>query len=255
MGLKDTLCEMFHGKNNNRLRRVTDNIIIILVLINAVAIVLESAQLKEPIHHFIYIINYVITVVFSVEFLLRVLTFPGKLRRFFGRALTIVDIISIFPALIAFVMGYSHIHLTILRILRLTRLFRHWQTMSIFVAVFRRTYRVLLTTLALILMLCIIFSTLMFYVEHNAQPIAFANIPAAMWWCIETMTTVGYGDVVPITVLGKMIGAFVSILGIILFAVPAAILSAGFIAEFKRFSHIRSMNRSQDVQHIPTEAD
>ncbi len=74
----------------------------------------------------------------------------------------------------------------------------------------------------------------MYFVEHDAQPEKFSSIPETMWWSIATLTTVGYGDVFPITTLGKILTAFISILGIGLFALPAGILASGFSDEFKK---------------------
>lgn len=74
----------------------------------------------------------------------------------------------------------------------------------------------------------------MYLVEHPAQPEAFASIPDAMWWSVITLTTVGYGDIYPITALGKLLGGIIAILGLGMFALPTAILSSGFIEEFHK---------------------
>ena len=74
----------------------------------------------------------------------------------------------------------------------------------------------------------------MYYIEREYQPEAFSSIPAAMWWAVATLTTVGYGDVYPITVLGKIIGSFIAVLGVGLFALPAGIIASGFITEIKK---------------------
>ena len=75
----------------------------------------------------------------------------------------------------------------------------------------------------------------MYFVEHDAQPDKFSSIPAAMWWSVTTLTTVGYGDVFPITPIGRFLTACISILGIGLFALPAGILASGFSNEFQKF--------------------
>ncbi len=81
--------------------------------------------------------------------------------------------------------------------------------------------------------LLILASSLMYYVENTAQPDVFTSIPAAMWWGIATLTTVGYGDIYPVTILGKVLGALIAVLGIGLFALPAGILAGGFGEELK----------------------
>ena len=76
----------------------------------------------------------------------------------------------------------------------------------------------------------------MYYIEREYQPEAFSSIPAAMWWAVATLTTVGYGDVYPITFLGKIIGSFIAVLGVGLFALPAGIIASGFITEIQKKS-------------------
>ena len=92
-------------------------------------------------------------------------------------------------------------------------------------------------------MLLIVASSLLYFIEHDAQPDTFGSIPNAMWWGVVTLTTVGYGDVYPITALGKIVGAFISILGIGLFALPAGIISSGFASELQ--------TKPQEIQVCP----
>ena len=87
--------------------------------------------------------------------------------------------------------------------------------------------------------LIIVASCIMYFIEHEAQPDLFSSIPASMWWSVSTLTTVGYGDMYPITPLGKTIASCISVLGIGLFALPAGILASGFSDEFKRRRHKR----------------
>jgi len=92
----------------------------------------------------------------------------------------------------------------------------------------------LLIAIFSVLVLLVFSSSLMYFVEHEAQHDKFASIPAAMWWGISTLTTIGYGDMYPITPLGKVLGGVIALLGIGLFALPAGILASGFAAEIQR---------------------
>src|SRR3712207_3791337 len=94
----------------------------------------------------------------------------------------------------------------------------------------------LLIALGFFLILLVVTSSLMYFAEHGAQPKAFSSIPAAMWWAVVTMTTVGYGDVYPVTVLGRLLAGITALLGIAAFALPTSILGAGFLAELDRSS-------------------
>ena len=86
----------------------------------------------------------------------------------------------------------------------------------------------------LMIIMLVLSASLMYLIEHDAQPKAFADIPSAMWWSLVTLTTVGYGDVTPVTILGKVLGGFVTILGLGMYALPAAILASGFIQELSK---------------------
>ena len=120
------------------------------------------------------------------------------------------------------------------RLLRLLKMLRYSESLRIFTDVYRMKKSELAMVFMVILFLLVIASALIFHVEQEAQPEAFSSIPAAMWWGGATLTTVGYGDIYPITPLGKFLGAIIALLGIGLFALPAAILGSGFVGALRR---------------------
>jgi len=111
---------------------------------------------------------------------------------------------------------------------------RYSESIKLFGKVLRAKKEELFIVVFAVFILLIISSSLLYYVEYEAQPEIFSNIPAAMWWGVATLTTVGYGDIYPITPAGKFLGAIISLLGIGLFALPAGVLSAGFIEEIRK---------------------
>jgi voltage-gated potassium channel len=108
------------------------------------------------------------------------------------------------------------------------------QATKLITNVFKAKKEELAITLLLIIFLMVVVSSIMFYIEHDAQPEKFSSIPATMWWSVATLTTVGYGDMFPITVMGKTLASVISILGIGLVALPAGILASGFSEELKK---------------------
>ncbi|MEO1227202.1 MAG: cyclic nucleotide-gated ion channel, partial [Pseudomonadota bacterium] len=120
---------------------------------------------------------------------------------------------------------------------------RYSPAMASLASVVRAEGRTLISAMLLMLITVMVASTLMYEVERDAQPEAFSSIPAALWWGIITLTTVGYGDIVPVTDLGRALGALFMFLGVGLFALPAAILAAGFAREIRRHDFVVSMNR------------
>lgn len=107
------------------------------------------------------------------------------------------------------------------------------------IRVFHRSAPDLLVSVTAIVMLLVIASTMVYAAEHTTQPDVFSSIPASMWWGVETIATVGYGEIVPRTTPGKLIASFVSLLGIGLVALPTAILGSAFVVELEESREAR----------------
>ena len=212
----------------------------ILILLNAVAIVLESVKsIHEPYEVYFTYFEYLSITFFSVEYVLRIWScvefkkfqnpITGRIR-FIFTPLAIIDILAIVPFYLAmFTIDLRYIR--ILRVFRLFRLFkltRYVKALNAIGKVFKEKREQLIISMIMILFLLLVASCVMYYVEHEAQPDVFTSIPETMWWGIATLTTVGYGDMYPITGLGQFLGGVIAILGIGLFALPTGILAAGF---------------------------
>jgi voltage-gated potassium channel len=183
--------------------------------------------------------------VFAIEYLCRIWTAPetdpaaqadpwrarwSYLRSFLG----VVDLLVILPPCLGLVFPLGQ-DLTRLAVLfALLKSARYAKSLPLFAAVFRNEGRALLSGLMVMMVLMVLVSGVMFALERGAQPDVFRSIPHAMWWAMVTMATVGYGDITPITPLGKLFGGFTMLLGIAMFAVPAGILANGFAAEIRR---------------------
>ena len=135
---------------------------------------------------------------------------------------------------LSFIVGIDLRVLRILRLLRILKLTRYSGAWATFSAVLYGQRRTLYMSGFLMFIMLVLSASLMYVIEHDAQPEAFADIPSAMWWSLVTLTTVGYGDVTPVTVLGKILGGFVTILGLGMYALPAAILASGFMQELSK---------------------
>ena len=223
--------------------RAFDVAIRVLIALNVVAVVVETIPAVEAaVGPWLHAFDLGSVLVFSVEYLLRVWSaredprYPrpilGRLR-FAVTPLALVDLLAVIP----FWLPFLGIDLRILRGARLFRLFRilkivrYSRALQTFGRVFRRKAEELVLTFALVGFLLLIASLLLYYVEHEAQPETFASVPAAMWWGIVTLTTVGYGDVYPITVAGRLLGGLFALSAVLFIALPTAILGAGFVEE------------------------
>jgi voltage-gated potassium channel len=228
-----------------------DVFMVSLIALNVLAIVLESVQ---PVHDryatLFRAFEYFSVAAFTVEYILRVWTAneePGYEKSWIGNIrymltpLALIDLFAILP----FYLGALGLDLRLLRILRLFRLFRMFKSvryvraLSLIGRVYNEKRAELLIAVTFTLFLLLIASALMYYVENDVQPEKFSSIPETMWWGIATLTTVGYGDVYPVTGLGRLLGGLIAVFGIGMFALPAGILASGFTDQMNRRQHRR----------------
>jgi voltage-gated potassium channel len=220
--------------------------LIILIVLNIVAVILNSFEsLRMRYADWFSLFELVSIVPFTIEYLLRIWTadlkYPGKSRissifSFVFSALGIIDLCSILPFYLPLTTAVDLRVLRILRLaktLRILKIGRYSPSIALIVRVLKRCRSDLLVTLFVTMMLVLLASALMYSVENQAQPEQFPDIVATTWWTIVTLTTVGYGDVYPITALGKVIGGFIALLGIGLVALPTGIISSGFMEEIR----------------------
>jgi voltage-gated potassium channel len=214
--------------------------LVIIIILNILIITVDSVgsidqKFGTYFHHF----ETFSLIFFTVEYIARIYsivekrkyTHPIKGRiKYALTPIAIIDLLSFLPLYLAFLP----LDLRVLRIFRLMSLFRMFKitrylhALDIFKRVIMERKEQLVLSFLFILFVLVIISFAMFYAEHDAQPDKFSSIPAAMWWGITTLTTVGYGDIVPITELGKFLAGVFAISGVALLALPAGVLSAGF---------------------------
>ena len=234
--------------------RIFEVFIVTLIFLNVTAVIIETVEpifKKNPT--FFDDFDKLSVLIFTVEYILRLWSctsnskFQKPVRgriRFALTPLAIIDLTSILPFYLPMIIPLD---LRFIRALRLFRIFRilkigrYFESLRIIGRVFRKKKEELAITVFMVLILLIIVSCIMYYVENQAQPKAFSSIPMAMWWGVATLTTVVYGDVYPITTLGKFLGAIVALLGIGIFALPTGILGSGFVEELQNRKNNRKV--------------
>lgn len=235
------------GSHGSKKNIYFDYTIMVLILLNVLAMILESIpEIDQSIHKFLFIFEIFSVIIFSIEYILRIivadLTHKGNTRihsifKFMTSAYGIIDLLAIIPFFIPFLIK---VDLRFLRIIRLTRFLRilkidrYTRSLNIIFSIIKEKKSELAVTGFLALLILFIASFLMYEVEGKAQPEVFPNILASMWWAVATLTTVGYGDIYPITGIGKIISGVIAILGIGLIALPTGILGAGFIDKIQK---------------------
>ena len=163
--------------------------------------------------------------------------------------LALVDLVAILPWLLP-ITGADLRSVRAIRLLRMLRVFkfsRYSRGVHVMLEVIRARKEELVAALGMLVTLLIVASTVVYFAERHTQPEVFSSIPASMWWGISTLTTVGYGDIYPVTVMGQIFGAVVSVGGLLLVALPTGILGAGFVEEFEKYARQQELDLSQDA--------
>lgn len=224
--------------------RAVNLALIALIALNVLAVLLESVAEIHAAHRTAFNAFEAFSVaIFTVEYLLRLWIAPegrpalpaGAARLRWARTpMAVIDLIAILPSLLAMFVPFDLRLLRVLRVLRVFKLTRYSSAMTILVEVFREEASSFFAVIFILFILLILVSTGAYIVEHKAQPDDFGSIPAAMWWAIVTLTTVGYGDVTPITPLGRVFGGLATLIGIGVAALPAGILASGLNTHLHR---------------------
>jgi len=232
--------------DGDRVSRAFDVSILSLIFLNVLAVVFGSVESIHARWGAVLDGFEVFSVaVFTAEYVARLWSctvdsrFEGGIRgrlHFALKPLSLIDLAAVAPFYLPFV-GVDLRSLRALRLLRLARVAkvgRYYSSLALIKRVFRAKKEELVLTTVLMGLLLIISSSLLYYVENPAQPEVFSSIPATMWWAIATLTTVGYGDMYPVTVLGKVLAGSIAVLGIGMFALPTGIIGAGFVEEIQK---------------------
>lgn len=240
--IKNKIYNLIRDDDENDLySSIFDGVIISLIVINIVLVVVDTFNLPKWYTTISNIIETISVVVFTIEYLLRLFTADLKYSnkdlvkarlKYILSFMAIIDLLAILPFYIPFIFPIDLRVLRALRIFRLFRLFkfgRYTAALQVIGTVLKKKYSQLVSSMIVIFVLMIIASVLMYNVEHEAQPEVFQNALSGLWWAVATFTTVGYGDIFPITAAGKVLATIMALLGIGLVAVPTGIISAGFI--------------------------
>jgi voltage-gated potassium channel len=234
------------GDERGRVLDAFDVFILALILLNLIAVILGTVKsIETRFQSALRWFEVFSVAVFTVEYLARVWACVsqgeysrpviGRLR-FMLQPMAIIDLLAVLPFYLTFLTA----DLRFIRALRLFRLFRvaklgrYSSSVRLFGRVFRNKKEELLVTMMVMLLMIIMSASLMYFAENEAQPDKFSDIPSTVWWAVMTLTTVGYGDIFPITPLGKLLTMVIAILGIGMFALPVGIFGAGFVEEIQK---------------------
>ncbi len=221
--------------------------LLVLVAVNIIVVVVESEHSIYKAHAALFDWFEMVSVgVFTLEYLVRAWIcvesdqvhfqhpLGGRLR-YLRSPMAMVDLMAILPFYLSFIVGGADWRvLRSLRLLRLLKLTRYSHSLGLLLAILRQEAETLVSALFILCMLILVSATGIYLVEGHAHPDEFGSIPRALWWSVVTVATVGYGDVVPVTIVGRVFSGVIIVSGITVAALPAAILASGMINELKR---------------------
>ncbi len=235
-----------HGTELSLLARIINLGLMLLILLNVISIIISSEstihqdyltffELFEVFSLIIFTLEYFIRVWVSIEHNDKRCAHPFKSRlRYMLKPMALIDLFAILPSYFMVIFGTDLLVLRALRLVRVFKLTRYSRSMELLVTVAKQEAETMISAIFILWIMIIIAATGIFLVEGDIQPKEFGSIPRALWWATVTLTTVGYGDVVPITIMGKVFGVVIVILGIGMAALPAGILASGFTTEINR---------------------
>jgi voltage-gated potassium channel len=217
-----------------------DKFIYLLIIANVLAMILEShVSLRELYGDFFYLFEAVSIYIFSLEYLyrIRLAYLDKKIKGVFKYVLStygLIDLISILPFFLSQFVTIDGRFLRILRLFRLTRIFklgRDSNSLKLFIKALNGVRNELKFTLFLSTLTILFSASAIYYLEHETQPEKFSSITESIWWATVSLATVGYGDVYPVTAGGKIFASIISLIGIGIVAIPTGIISASFVQE------------------------
>lgn len=236
--IKQNIFSVLEGENKSSVGLTFQALLSILIFANVIICIVYSEQTFKPnMQRYFLIFDYISCVIFTIEYILRITTCPSNKLKYALKPLNILDIIVLVPFYLPMIIPVDLRILRIFRILRLARILkttRYTNAHQIIIDTIKSKKEQLTMVFITALAVFIVFSIMIFYAENNAQPDVFKNIPSAMWYAIATITTIGYGDIYPITNLGKLCTSVFSLLSISIFAIPTGILSAGFAEQAQK---------------------
>ena len=251
------------GSTEDLPSRAYDFTITAIILINLTVAVLSTFKSVNTRYGALLDLLETVTVAFfAVDYVLRLISakylFPrsSALRSLLFYVFSfsgIIDLLSFLPHYLPFFFPAGAVAFRMFRVVRIFRLFRitaYYDSLNAIGEVLSSKRQQLLSSVFIILVLMLASSLCMYSVEHNAQPDVFENAFSGIWWSVSTLLTVGYGDIYPITTLGKVLGTVITFLGVGMVAIPTGIISAGFVEHYSKVQSIASMAQEQDVHFI-----
>ena len=255
--IKQQIFEVIQPADEGKIAsKIFDCFIMFLIAFGVFSSLAITFELSPQMVTFLERVEKVCVVVFMIEYALRIWTadllYPcdsyGKaIIKYMCSGMAIIDLLAILPCLLPFIFSFNLLGLRMLRLVRLLRLFklsRYSEALASIADVLQKKSKDIVISFFVVVLLLVIASLLIYHAEHEAQPEQFRNAFSGLWWAVATLTTVGYGDIYPITIIGRFIGVVIALLGVGMVAVPAGIISSGFMEQLHAKKRDKSLEEA-----------
>lgn len=258
MKLKEKIFNIIQiGDKSNPISRMFDIFITVTIVANILVTFLQTFDELTFLSGLFKGVEYITVFIFCIEYILRIWTaeylYPDKSRgrsklRFLVSFDGIVDFLTIVP--VFFLSGFVIFRmLRVARIFHLFRLNAKYDSFNVITTVLYEKRNQIISSVFIVMILMLASSLCMYSVEHDAQPTVFRNAFSGIWWSMSTLLTVGYGDIYPVTTLGRVMAICIAYLGVGVVAIPTGIISAGFVEQYQRKSNLSS-SKNEDIKEI-----
>ena len=242
--------------------RAFDFFIMGMVVVNLAIAILETFDISPALRSVLDNFERFTVICFTIEYLLRIWTaeylYPKEdrasaIRRYMTSFSGIIDLLSFLPFYLPIFFPAGVVAFRMLRVIRIFRLFRvnsYYDALNVIGDVVNSKKDQLLSSIFIILILMVASSLCMYSLEHDAQPTVFKNAFSGLWWSVSTLLTVGYGDIYPVTLAGRIFGIIITFLGVGMVAIPTGILSAGFVEQYTKLKSLNDYALATDIRFV-----
>ena len=253
------------GVINDPLNKGYDIVSTVLLLLNLTVSIMLTFDSMEPYYSVLLLIEKITVAFFAIDYVLRFITAkclyrhetePRAILKYVFSMAGIIDLLSFLPYYLPVFFPTGAVAFRLFRVARIFRLFRinaYYDSLNVITEVLASKKQQLLSSVFIISILMIASSLCMYSLEHEAQPDVFKNAFSGIWWSTSTLLTIGYGDIYPITTLGKIFSIIITFLGVGMVAIPTGIISAGFVEQYSRFKKIGDYAIEEDLHFIKVE--
>lgn len=250
------------GNRKDFLSSFFDIFIVVVIVLNLFVTLFQTFDEAAPYEPILDAIEFVTIIIFTVEYCLRVWTadllFPNKSH---GKAVLafvfsmygLIDFFTFFPYYLPIVFPMGAVAFRMFRVIRIFRLFRvnaQYDAFNVIVNVLNDKKNQIISSVCMIMIFMVAASLCMYSLEHEAQPEQFANAFSGIWWSVSTLLTVGYGDIYPVTTMGKIMAIVISFLGVGMVAIPTGIISAGFVEQYTKLRMMELHSEEHEIKFV-----